>query len=485
MHFLRCASLLLLIVSGQLSAGEVPIAAPPSPPSLAGHWEGEIVLPQMPLTIRCDLKHGEDGAYSGTIDIPQQGAVGLPLEGIELDGAALRFAIGKIPGQPRFAGKAEGERISGQFSQNGQTFDFQLEKRAKVAPKRPQLPVPPFPYRELEVSFGHDEVQLAATLTLPPGEGPFPALMLFSGSGAQDRDCTIFDHKPFLLLADRLTRAGFAVLRADDRGVPPSTGDRSQATTEDFIEDARAGIRFLAGRLEIDKQRIGMYGHSEGALVAAGVAARGELAFLILAAGPGVNGSAVIVEQLRRITLASGMAAEKVSLLTAQMIEMHRSVKDARSDKEAERHVVELGLGLLRQQKGEAAIDAADREAVKQQARQVSSPWFRHFLTYDPAVNLERIKIPVLVLQGELDLQVSADQNLPKVEASLAKAGNRDVTIRRLPGLNHLLQPAKTGLIGEYGEIGATIDENALTAITDFLARFAHAAPKEGSSPQG
>lgn len=460
-----------------------PLAA--APPSLEGHWEGEIVVPQSALAIHCDFVRDAGGGFSGTIDIPQQGATGLLLEEIVIDGAALRFAIGPIPGKPRFSGTIEGDRISGQFAQNGMSFEFRLEKREKTAAKRPQLPLPPFSYRELAVSFGHGEVQLAGTLSLPPGDGPFPALMLFSGSGLQDRDCTIFGHKPFLLLADRLSRAGFAVLRADDRGVGGSKGDLSQVTTEAFVEDARSGIRFLAGRPEIDARRIGMYGHSEGAAVAAGVAARGELAFVILAAGPGVNGSELILEQLKRLSLAGGVPAAQVDVLVAQTREMHRVAMAAGSDQEAQDKIVELGLAQLRQQKGEAAISAADREALQQQALQVASPWFRSLLVFDPAANLEKIKVPVLVLQGELDLQVAADQNLPKIEAALARAGNRDVAVKRLTGLNHLLQPAKTGLVAEYGEIETTIDESALTAIAAFLDRFTRPAapPASPASP--
>lgn len=474
MRLLQSASMSVLLLIGFR-----PLLAQ-APPFPEGWWEGAIATP-MPIGIRCELRRGEGGAYRGAIDIPQQGALGLPLEAIAFDAGTVSFAIAGVPGEPTFTGRVDGERIVGSFTQNGSTFGFELtrQKGAAAAPlRRPQLPERPFPYREEEVSFGHDEVSLAGTLTLPQGEGPFPALMLFSGSGFQDRDSTLFGHKSFLVLADRLTRAGFAVLRADDRGVGGSKGDLGQATTADFIEDARSGIRYLEGRPEIDKKRLGMFGHSEGALVAAGVAARGELAFVILAAGSGVKGSELVLEQLEALSLASGMAPEQVEAAVEQTRQAQDLVLKAATPEEAKEKVIAMGLAQLRRHKGEAEITEAEKAAVEHGARQAASPWVRHFLAYDPAEALEKIKIPVLILQGGLDLQVPAAQNLPKIEEALRKAGNGDVTIRSLPGLNHLLQPAKTGLPSEYAEIETTLDESALEAIIDFLARFRSPAPK-------
>lgn len=408
MRLLPLASLLHLLVGG-------PLAALLAPSDLAGHWEGAIVLPPGPMAIRCDFASGDGGKLQGTLDIPAQGAIALPLQEIEIDGAAVRFAIAGIPGDPRFAGNIDGDRLAGRFTQNGGTFEFHLEKRgAAVAAKRPQVPTPPFPYRELEVRFGHGETQLAGTLTLPPGEGPFPALMLFSGSGAQDRDSTVAGHKPFLVLADRLARAGFAVLRADDRGVGGSSRDSGTITLEDFIDDARAGIRFLAARPDIDASRLGMYGHSQGATVAGDVAAQGELDFVILAAGPGVQGSELSLEQGRRLALAAGIPPDQVERRSKLTAASHQAIMGAATDQEALDRLVEMGMTQLREQKSEATITAADREFVQRQAQQHVSPWIRHYLSYDPAVNLAKVRVPVLVLQGDLDLQVWADQNVPK-----------------------------------------------------------------------
>ncbi|MBK9304194.1 MAG: alpha/beta hydrolase [bacterium] len=288
-------------------------------PGAAGHWEGAIVLPGQELGIKIDLA-ADGGTWSGTIDIPMQGATGLPLENVRAAGDSLVFAIAKIPGAPTFHGLFADGRLSGDFTQNGMTFPFRLGREATAAPERPQEPQPPFPYRSEEVTYRNGDIVLAGTLTLPEGPGPFPAAVLLTGSGAQNRDEELFAHKPFLVLADHLTRAGVAVLRADDRGVGGSTGSVSLATTADFADDALAGVALLRARPDIAGGCVGLIGHSEGGIAAPLAAANAPEAvdFVVLLAGTGVPLGEVILRQAELIMKAGGTDSLQIADELAQ-----------------------------------------------------------------------------------------------------------------------------------------------------------------------
>ena len=450
---------LLLLTTGTA------LADPP-----VGHWEGAIELPNAVLTVKIDLAQGADGAWSGTIDIPQQGAVGLALTGIRAAADSVTFAIADIPGAPTFAGAMGKDGIRGTFSQGGTAFPFHLGREIAPPPARPQEPKPPFPYLAEEVGFASGDVHLAGTLTIPAGDGPFPAAVLLTGSGSQNRDEEIFGHKPFLVLADFLSRRGVAVLRCDDRGVGGSGGSTRNSTTSDFADDALAGVRFLRARPEIAADQVGLIGHSEGGIVGPLAASRspGEVAFVVMMAGTGVPLGEVVLRQVALITAAAGAdsaAVAKEVATTTLVLDLVAAGADSLTIR-----------GEL-----EAAIRAAEPTlTAEQQAGTVDghlagilSPWFRYAVTLDPRVALRRLVCPVLAINGELDLQVDPEQNLPEIERALAEAGNPDVTIVRLPGLNHVFQPAGTGSPTEYGTIEETIDPKALTAIGDWIgARF-------------
>lgn len=455
------------------SPATAPTPAESSPYS--GHWEGAIELPGAFLGILVDLTRGEDGAWSGTIDIPMQGAKGLKLEGIEVSPDTLRFRIAGIPGNPTFLAVNPGERIEGSFTQGGESLPFHLGREAIEAPKRPQEPKPPYPYREEEVTYSSGEITLAGTLTLPEGAGPFPGAVLVSGSGAQNRDEELLGHKPFHVLADHLTRAGIAVLRVDDRGVGGSGGHTMTSTTADFAGDALAGVAFLRGRDEIDARRVGIIGHSEGGLVGPLAASRSDqVAFVVMMAGTGVTGAEVVQRQSIEIDRAAGLAEPVIAMqreLMPRLLELTRAQADS-AQVHAEMH--RLAAPHL-----ESAPDSirtsmeAVRDQFVQEAIAMGAPWFRYFMDYDPRVALRQVKVPVLVLNGEKDLQVIPDQNLPEIEKALAEAGNADVTVRRLPDLNHLFQPAQTGSPMEYASIETTIDPSVLELISGWiLERF-------------
>lgn len=467
----RLAAALRIFAVGILLAAASPARAElPGPADFVGHWEGEITLPAISIPIMIDLVY-ESERWSGTIDIPQQGTKGMKLDRIWLESPVLHFAIPNVPGDPVFEGVLAEGKITGTLRQSGHETAFHLIRGDVAGLARPQEPKPPFPYRIEEVAYPNGDVRLAGTLTLPPGDGPFPAVLLSTGSGAQNRDEEIFGHKPFLVLADALTRSGIAVLRVDDRGVGGSGGTAAEATTSDFADDALAGIRFLKDRREIDPKRVGVIGHSEGALVGLLAATRSkEVRFLVFLAGPGVPGSEVLQLQINRMDRARGLA-EPLLEAEQQIIGAALAAASAEADSTAIRLLIEAEADRFATGLPDSlqATMSGVRRALLGLGRGLTTPWFRHFLRYDPRPDLRQVKIPVLALNGEKDLQVSADQNLPAIEQALADGGNHNVTVRRLPGLNHLFQPATTGLPEEYGAIPITFDPSAIEAIRGWI----------------
>ncbi|HEV2844969.1 MAG TPA: alpha/beta fold hydrolase, partial [Thermoanaerobaculia bacterium] len=328
-----------------------------------------------------------------------------------------------------------------------------------------------------EVSYTNGDIKLAGTLTIPEGPGPFPAGVRITGSGPQNRDEALLGHKPFLVISDHLTRNGIAVLRVDDRGVGGSTGSVDTATTADFAQDALAGVRFLKKHAKVAPDRVGLVGHSEGGVVAPLAASQStDVAFIVMLAGTGVPGADVISLQSERISRAGGMAEDKIKLeadIMRRSIEVMRNEKDPAARDAKLRQLGKEALALQSPEEQGGGDDMLDA-----QVKQVTSNWFRYFIDYDPRPALRKVKVPVLALNGELDLQVIADQNIPEIEKALKEAGNPDVTIRRLPGLNHLFQPAKTGSPAEYAASDVTVDPSVLELMTKWI-RERFAAPKK------
>ncbi len=331
-------------------------------------------------------------------------------------------------------------------------------------PSRPQEPKRPLPYVEENVSYRNPDakgVVLAGTLTEPREGGPFAAVLLLTGAGAQDRDESMWGHKPFLVLSDYLTRRGIAVLRVDDRGTGKSTGNFDSATTQDFASDAEAGIDFLMSRTDVDRKRIGLIGHGEGAIIAPMVAVKmPQVAFLVLLAGTAVPGEQVLLEQTERSEKAAGIT---------------------RDQRRADRKIGTLLYGMIREGKTESELRKAlfklpedDQPFIASWQRQLhhlEAPWLRFFLSYDPAATLEKVKCPVLALEGEKDLQVMPEQNVPAMKAALGRGGNRDVEVDLLPGVNYMFQTAKTGLGWEYAAIEETISPPVLQKVGAWVAK--------------
>ncbi|MBF0663965.1 MAG: alpha/beta fold hydrolase [Brevundimonas sp.] len=441
-----------------VAVAPVSATAQAASPQLVGAWEGRVALGGQ--SIRVVFRIAGDG--SALMDSPDQGAIGIPAESPVVEGGVVRIGVPTIGGRFEGALSEDGQTLTGALHQGGASLPLVLERQAAAAAPaalvRPQTPQPPFPYSEEEVAFDAGEgVRLAGTLTRPAGEGPFPAVLLITGSGAQDRDETVFGHKPFLVLADALARRGVAVLRLDDRGVGGSTGPLEDATTADFAGDSAAALGWLAARPGIDPARLGLIGHSEGGTIAPLVAADASApdpAFMVLMAGPAVPGGEVLTEQSRRFQTAQGLAPAVIDANVAVQARLMQAVAANAGDKAAAAEAVRAVLT-------EAGAPAA---AVEQGVQQTTSAWVRWFVAHDPRPSLAAVDVPVLALYGGKDFQVPADQNAEALRATLPGA---EIVV--LPELNHLMQTADTGLTDEYARIEETIAPAALEAIVDWV----------------
>ena len=449
---------------------------------IEGIWQGTLKVQGIELRIIFKIKKDKNDALTATMDSPDQGAENIPMDTVKLEGNNLFMELKKAGAVYEGSISEDGKKIEGTWKQGGFNLPLVLEHTDKVPEiKRPQEPKKPFPYKEEEVEYKNekDDIKLAGTLTLPQGEGPFPAVLLISGSGAQNRNEELLAHKPFLLLSDYLTRRNISVLRMDDRGVGGSTGKLSESTSIDLAEDVLSGVRFLKTRKEIDPERIGLIGHSEGGIIAPIAASKSqEIAFIILMAGSGVTGEEILYLQGELINRANGVIEEdiqKARLRQELIFKVLKREKDNDSAEKALRRLYEEDIaGMDEEEKKEAEVSD---EVFKASLKKILNPWFRFFLTFDPKTALNKVKCPVLAIIGEKDLQVPPEQNLKEIEKALKQGGNEDYTIKELPGLNHLFQTAETGAPIEYGKIEETISPSALKLIGDWLLE--HVKKKE------
>jgi pimeloyl-ACP methyl ester carboxylesterase len=437
-----------------------------------GMWQSALETHGMRLRLQLHVSHDTEKQLIAALDSLDQGVSGLPTNHLTFKENVFRFEVPAVAGV--FEGKFDAAKntLTGNWSQTGaeQVLEFKRSDEP-LALRRPQNPAEPYPYRVETVSFSNASanVELAGTLTLPRGSGPYPTVILIAGSGPHDRDEELASHRPFLIIADALTRKGYAVLRYDKRGIGGSTGSADNSTTLDFAADAQAAINYLKSRKEIDVKKIGLLGHSEGAMIAPYVANHShDVAWLVLLAPPATGGEETLINQSSLIGQVGGLTQPQ---LLASLTFDREAYELVRTEKDPEAIATKL-KALLK----ESGLDAAmPPSALETQIRMLSSPWFRFFLDYDPVPVLKQLRTPTLALYGQKDLQVPPKFNMSPFKKALEEAGNKDFEVKELPDLNHLFQNAFSGSPAEYAAIEETFSPEVLQIVEDWI--ILHAAP--------
>jgi pimeloyl-ACP methyl ester carboxylesterase len=457
---------------------------------ITGVWKGTFHVQPKDIPIIFHIARDSAGKLIATFDSPSQNGFNLPVSEVITKADSVVFMIAMLNG--KYAGILGGDAktIDGQWYQGNGSLPLTVTKTSDSATvkelRRPQTPKPPFPYQTRDVEYWNADktIRYGGSLTYPnpdpanPAQKGFPAVILITGSGQQDRDETLFGHKPFAVIADNLTKHGFLVLRVDDRGMGKTTGDFSQATSLDFAKDVEVGLDFLEAQPEVDKEKIGLLGHSEGGMIAPIVAGeRKDVKFIVLLAGPGVPGLDLLVQQSEAISLSVGRtpAEAKASseLVRIALEEVNKNldsaatVRNIRMRVDAWAKTVDtITLAKIRNGNG-----ASRDEVILQTVSTMSSPWFRYFIAFDPQPYLQALHCKVLALNGSKDVQVVAAPNLAGIRSSLQKSRSPGYEVIELPGLNHLFQTCLKCSPAEYGELEETVAPKALEAIDNWLAK--------------
>jgi dienelactone hydrolase len=431
---------------------------------ITGQWNGLLKVKGLQLRVVFNIRKTGNG-FSSTMDSPDQGAKGIPVTTTTFENSKLELEIANA--KIEYAGELKDNIITGTFRQGGQEFPLNLSKEQieKQTVNKPQEPIKPYPYYSENLTFKNNKanITLAGTLTLPKKEGTFPVVILITGSGPQNRDEELLGHKPFLVISDYLTRNGIAVLRYDDRGVAQSQGDFKTATTVDFASDVESAVSYVKTRREINIKKIGLVGHSEGGVIAPMVASKfNDINFIVLLAGTGLSGDKLLLLQKAKIEHETGYDEKEISksqdvFKGAYQIILHSDRNDINLKSKIKAYFKQT-LG-----------NTAPEEQVNAITNQIVNPWTVNFIKYNPALVLQKVKCPVLAMGGEKDLQVPAKENLTIIESSLKEGGNKKVTIKMFPNLNHLFQECKTGLPSEYATIEQTFSPTALDFMTKWI----------------
>ncbi|MCU7494153.1 MAG: hypothetical protein HF314_07665 [Ignavibacteria bacterium] len=422
--------------------------------SAAGYWKGTLSVAEMKLNIAITIRNSADN-FNGNIDIPEQNAMGVPLSKFQLTGSSIHFEL-ETPGKPgrlaTFDGIILDSLLEGTFSQAGVKGSFLLKRTLDPSSAEKSLP-----YKQEEVSFENGDIRISGTLT-HPGSISAPAVILISGSGQQNRDEDIFGFKIFKVIADYFTRGGIAVLRLDDRGIGQTGGDAVNSTTADFASDIESAVNFLKTRNDIDKSHIGLMGHSEGGLIAPMVASkRSDIAFIICMSGVGLKGDSLIMSQFYYSLKNSGVSQK---IFNEQSALQRKILKAAKSNDwtEITSELKELFAHDYDKLQDHIKKQMPPREkyldnVVAGRLAQVKSPWFRYFISIDPSLYFEQVKCPVLMMFGDKDRQVFAEENKDAMIRALEKGGNKMYTVKIFTGANHLYQNARTGDVLEYSSL--------------------------------
>ncbi|TRZ44319.1 alpha/beta hydrolase family protein [Robertkochia solimangrovi] len=430
--------------------------------NITGDWYGEIQIQGLNLSIQFHISETENG-FQSTMDSPDQGATGIPVTTTTYQAPNLTLKVSSAGLEYNGVFDEQSQTINGNLTQMGNSFPLKLDRNKKEK-ERPQLPKAPFPYKSEDISFTNtiDGITLSGTLTIPEGKGPFPSVVLVSGSGPQNRDSEIMGHKPFWVLADHLSRNGIAVLRYDDRGTAASKGDFKTATTLDLANDAEAAFTFLLNQESSDKTRTGIIGHSEGGIIAPMIAERNDnIAFLILLAAPTLRGDKLMLLQKKKVEEKSGV--NPITIEKSQEIFGGAYYKIVNATPET---ALADTLHTYFMDKFEGGIPESRLNTI---IAQLTSPWMVGFMKYDPEPVLEKLTLPILAIYGSNDLQVPPKPNLTIMQEALKKAGNQSATVLELRFLNHLMQESETGLPGEYGLIPQTLSPEVMNLISEWI----------------
>ena len=445
------------------------LAAAAQESSLVGYWKGVIQAGGRAFTFVFTFSTDAQKGIQGSLDLPEQDEQNIPVDKITITGNKIHLDMSKI--QREFEGEIspDNKKIVGFYVRsNGTRLPLTLERTdSAFSMKRPQMPQPPYPYKEETVVIlnADDQTKLAGALTIPDGTGPFPAVVLISGSGAQDRDETISGHKPFLVLADFLARRGVAALRCDDRGAGESGGEHLAATTAVRAADVGWMIDYLLTRKGIDRKRIFLLGHSEGSVIASRVASRNPLvAGIILLGAPGLSIEENLYLQNALIRKAEGASDGAIAQANILQRRIFSVVKEVLDDEEARAKL----RGIYSSNMYERLTDS-QKKSIDERIATLLTPYFRDIIKCDPAVALSKVSCPVLAIIGEKDLQCPPKENIPALEKALRAGENRNFRVIEMAGLNHLLQTSTSGAMSEYASIEETISPQALTAISDWL----------------
>lgn len=455
--------------------------------NIIGNWEGVLQIQKNEIPIVFHISSDTNGKFIATFDSPKQKAFNLACSDVIVTDDSVILMMQILKG--RYSGKLNenNNQLTGTWFQGGGSLPLNVIKTSDKATikeiKRPQIPKPPFNYNVDSVEYDNagKTVHLAATLTYPKTMGPFTVAVMITGSGLQDRDETILNHKPFAVIADYLTKNGIAVLRVDDRNMGKSTGDVIHATSADFANDVITSIQYLLTRKEIDKNKIGVIGHSEGGFIAPMIYTKWpELSFIVSLAGTGVSGSEILLKQQtdglkNQVSNEAFNAYYSLTKQTLQIIHDRSNKNDSvmliKTKKVFNDLKASLPDSILK------ALNMKNTSAelyANAQVKPELKPWLKYFIATEPDEFWSKVKCPVLALNGEKDIQVYANQNIPAIMASLKKAGNKNVTAKIIPGLNHLFQHCKSCTVEEYGELEETFDTETLKIISNWIKETVH-----------
>lgn len=435
---------------------------------ITGSWNGKINVQGTTLPLIFKIEKADTG-YKSTLTSPLQSPIALASTMTSFENNKLIIQLTNL--NIEYKGMFNGTEISGVFTQRGINFPMNLKKEtaAPLYGEHPQEPKPPYNYLIEEVSFINsiDKNSLAGTLTTPKGKIDFPVVVLITGSGPQNRDEEVFGHKPFWVIADDFANKGIGVLRLDDRGVGKSSKGSNEDTTENFASDINTAVQYLSSR---GYKNIGLIGHSEGGLIAAIVASKNKnVKFIIAMAGPGIAIDELMVLQTKAVSKSNGIQNEE----TDTSANFNKTVYSFIKNYSGSNLKADLRKVLIVQMKNlpdeQLGTDNQINTFIDDQLIQLTMPWFVNFIKYDPNFYWSKITIPVLAINGTKDVQVTATENLNGIENSLRKAKNKNFTVQKFDGLNHLFQEAQTGAISEYAKIEQTISVEVLDKMSNWI----------------